>query len=261
MDDPSEDEYNSDDYLPNSSELDTIDANFFALDDEDNNTTNEQLRTAKTAQTSTIVTTCCVCFKSDRPEVLLLCDDCDDAYHLECLRPILLSVPDGDWFCPLCEHQKFSNNLIEKFQELSMNSKTTEMKQISSKSLKRKMKIKEYSSDESIPASESEHDNDEESMLSIGQRNENSHLSLSSCTDENANNNISQRGRPRRTRFDIKQVLHNHNSDSNDDEDDDRQMTNFDLQLPTKITRLLHRRDRSERQIKTSLTRVCHTFS
>ena len=33
---------------------------------------------------------CCVCSKTDRPESLLLCDDCDDAYHLECLKPILI---------------------------------------------------------------------------------------------------------------------------------------------------------------------------
>lgn len=57
---------------------------------------------------------CCTCSKTDRPEVLLLCDDCDDAYHLECLRPALLSVPDGDWYCPLCEHKRLCDKLLEK---------------------------------------------------------------------------------------------------------------------------------------------------
>ncbi|CAF4586824.1 unnamed protein product, partial [Rotaria magnacalcarata] len=115
----SDDEYNSDDYLPNAAEI-ANDDNFFELD-EDNNATGEQLRSAKTAQASTIITACKICFKSDRPEVLLLCDDCDDAYHLECLRPKLLSIPDGDWYCPLCEHKKLSNHLIEKLKELLIN--------------------------------------------------------------------------------------------------------------------------------------------
>ena len=35
---------------------------------------------------------------------LLLCDKCDDGYHTACLRPPLMIVPDGDWFCPPCEH-------------------------------------------------------------------------------------------------------------------------------------------------------------
>jgi len=180
---------------------------------------------------------------------------------LECLRPILLSVPDGDWFCPLCEHKKLSNYLIEKLNELLINNNKMKIC-ISKKSLQRKIKIKEYSSDESITASESEHEIDEESILSISQINENSNLSLSSYIDENKNN-ISQRGRHRRTRFDMKKILNNHdefntNSYSNDD-DDDQQKTNFNLQLPTKITRLLHRRDRS--LIKSYPTRLDHLLS
>jgi hypothetical protein len=256
----------SSNYSSEDDYLSDIDDHFFDLD-EDNNTINEQLRTAKTAQTSTVITTCYVCLKSDRPEVLLLCDDCNDAYHLECLCPILLSVPDGDWFCPLCEHKKLSNCLIEKLNQLLINNNKMEIC-ISKKSLQRKIKIKEYSSDESITASESEHEIDEESILSISQINENSNLSLSSYIDENKNN-ISQRGRRRRTRFDMKKILNNHdefnsNSHSNDD-DDDRERTNFNLQLPIKITRLLHRRDRSliksEQQIKSFSTRLVHLLS
>ena len=35
---------------------------------------------------------------------LLLCDgeECDVAYHLHCLKPKLLVVPQGDWYCPTC---------------------------------------------------------------------------------------------------------------------------------------------------------------
>lgn len=35
---------------------------------------------------------------------LLLCDKCDKGYHLFCLRPILVSVPKGSWFCHSCSH-------------------------------------------------------------------------------------------------------------------------------------------------------------
>lgn len=33
---------------------------------------------------------------------LLVCDRCDDPYHLGCLKPSLDSIPVGDWFCPRC---------------------------------------------------------------------------------------------------------------------------------------------------------------
>ena len=32
----------------------------------------------------------------------LLCDRCDDAYHLHCASPPLETVPEGDWFCGPC---------------------------------------------------------------------------------------------------------------------------------------------------------------
>jgi uncharacterized Zn finger protein (UPF0148 family) len=236
----SSDEYNSDDYLPNQSQID-MDDNLFELD-EDTNTNNEQLRPAKTAEASTTLTTCYICSKSERPEVLLLCDGCNDAYHLECLRPILLSIPDGDWFCPLCEHKNLSNNLIDKLKEFHFHQ--TDRKPTSKNSLQRKIKIKEYSSDESI----SESEQDDESLLSTSQINENSNLS-SSYFD-----NISQRGRHRRTRFDINQILNN-------PDDNDLEKTDFDLQLPNKITRLFRHRSsiKTEQRTKSKsfLTRVC----
>ena len=35
----------------------------------------------------------------------LLCDRCDDAYHLQCASPPLDSVPEGDWFCGPCKEE------------------------------------------------------------------------------------------------------------------------------------------------------------
>ncbi|XP_042481958.1 histone-lysine N-methyltransferase ATXR6 [Macadamia integrifolia] len=51
-------------------------------------------------------TFCEECRSGDAAEELLLCDKCDRGFHLFCLRPILVSVPKGLWFCPPCSNQK-----------------------------------------------------------------------------------------------------------------------------------------------------------
>ena len=46
---------------------------------------------------------CQICGSVEDPlGSLLLCDQCDTPWHMECLRPPLIRVPDGDWFCPDC---------------------------------------------------------------------------------------------------------------------------------------------------------------
>lgn len=45
---------------------------------------------------------CQGCGSASDPDSMLLCDSCDDGYHMECLQPPLTSVPDGDWDCPTC---------------------------------------------------------------------------------------------------------------------------------------------------------------
>lgn len=45
---------------------------------------------------------CLVCGKSDLPAETLLCDNCDNPYHLGCLLPPLESIPRGAWFCDKC---------------------------------------------------------------------------------------------------------------------------------------------------------------
>lgn len=47
---------------------------------------------------------CQKCSKTDHPETILLCDKCDCGWHCSCLRPALLVIPEGEWFCPPCEH-------------------------------------------------------------------------------------------------------------------------------------------------------------
>lgn len=54
---------------------------------------------------------CQKCGKTDHPEWILLCDSCDKGYHCSCLTPVLFIIPEGDWFCPKCQHAKLIENL------------------------------------------------------------------------------------------------------------------------------------------------------
>lgn len=45
---------------------------------------------------------CQKCGSGDFPAKLLLCDKCNKGFHLFCLRPILVAVPKGSWFCSAC---------------------------------------------------------------------------------------------------------------------------------------------------------------
>ena len=45
---------------------------------------------------------CQVCELPDRGHRMLLCDSCNDGYHMDCLDPPLTKVPKGEWYCPSC---------------------------------------------------------------------------------------------------------------------------------------------------------------
>jgi hypothetical protein len=47
--------------------------------------------------------TCIVC--KDGGD-LILCEACETPFHISCLRPPLLAVPDSDWFCDNCVYEK-----------------------------------------------------------------------------------------------------------------------------------------------------------
>lgn len=75
---------------------------------------SEPLRRARTAQKATSDVeeaedeyACQKCGKADHPEWILLCDTCDKGWHCSCLRPALMLIPEGDWFCPPCQHVSF----------------------------------------------------------------------------------------------------------------------------------------------------------
>jgi hypothetical protein len=37
---------------------------------------------------------------------MLRCDDCDQGYHVACLRPPLSVVPVGAWLCSRCDRNR-----------------------------------------------------------------------------------------------------------------------------------------------------------
>lgn len=48
---------------------------------------------------------CRVCFGKHKASSIILCDRCDDEYHVTCLSPPLKKVPAKQWFCPNCVKQ------------------------------------------------------------------------------------------------------------------------------------------------------------
>uniref|UniRef100_UPI00358E390C remodeling and spacing factor 1-like isoform X1 n=2 Tax=Myxine glutinosa TaxID=7769 RepID=UPI00358E390C len=61
---------------------------------------------------------CKKCNLSNHPELILLCDTCDSGYHTACLHPALMLIPDGEWFCPPCQHQKLCERLQDELTKL-----------------------------------------------------------------------------------------------------------------------------------------------
>ncbi|XP_071213278.1 remodeling and spacing factor 1-like isoform X1 [Salvelinus alpinus] len=61
---------------------------------------------------------CSHCGLPNHPELILLCDSCDSGYHTACLRPPLMVIPEGEWFCPPCQHKLLCDRLEEQLQNL-----------------------------------------------------------------------------------------------------------------------------------------------
>lgn len=49
---------------------------------------------------------CRTCFTHREDESLLLCDDCDKAFHLGCLIPAKHEAPKGEWLCAWCTRRR-----------------------------------------------------------------------------------------------------------------------------------------------------------
>ncbi|XP_055086814.1 bromodomain adjacent to zinc finger domain protein 2B-like isoform X3 [Periophthalmus magnuspinnatus] len=59
-------------------------------------------------------TECQICHSGDNEELLLLCDGCDKGCHVYCHKPKINSIPEGDWFCPVCSNKTTSGFVIQQ---------------------------------------------------------------------------------------------------------------------------------------------------
>ncbi|CAB3258852.1 unnamed protein product [Arctia plantaginis] len=46
---------------------------------------------------------CYLCSGKEFPEKIVLCDECNNGYHMICLEPPLTELPEEDWYCPSCK--------------------------------------------------------------------------------------------------------------------------------------------------------------
>lgn len=67
------------------------------------------------------VTLCEICSHGDREDRMLLCDDCNLGYHMDCLNPPLTDVPTGSWYCDNCfasEQSSGEDDIHQLIEEL-----------------------------------------------------------------------------------------------------------------------------------------------
>ena len=48
------------------------------------------------------VCACSICGGKEFPEKQLICDQCENYFHMACTDPTLEDVPEGEWFCSDC---------------------------------------------------------------------------------------------------------------------------------------------------------------
>ncbi|THD25258.1 putative Remodeling and spacing factor 1/sw [Fasciola hepatica] len=87
----------------------------------------ERMRVSRTTSALTsnayVDETCQVCGKAHEPEWILLCDRCDRGHHAMCLCPPLFVIPEGDWFCPRCQHATLLHTLAECADQIDSEQK------------------------------------------------------------------------------------------------------------------------------------------
>ncbi|XP_013871351.1 remodeling and spacing factor 1 [Austrofundulus limnaeus] len=86
-------------------------------EEEDEGVSNSEGESCKSEQIPS-EDACSHCGLPNHPELILLCDSCDKGYHTACLRPPLMLIPDGEWFCPPCQHKMLCEKLEEQLQYL-----------------------------------------------------------------------------------------------------------------------------------------------
>ncbi|XP_034663330.1 serine/arginine repetitive matrix protein 2 isoform X1 [Drosophila subobscura] len=68
------------------------------------------------------VTNCEICNSPEREDVMLLCDSCNQGYHMDCLDPPLHEIPEGSWYCDECidSNDENSDDNLDLAEDLNM---------------------------------------------------------------------------------------------------------------------------------------------
>ncbi|XP_015127567.1 titin [Diachasma alloeum] len=175
---------------------------------------SEPLRRARTAQKSeerpeeADEYACQKCGKADHPEWILLCDTCDRGWHCSCLRPALMLIPEGDWFCPPCQHTLLINKLRESLKTYDQNVKKHENEVLRKKRLayvgisldnvlpKNEVGRRSKTRDAGGDSEESEEESREESGSNAGSNSNGSSSSSSSGSGSSSSESSSEESEP-----------------------------------------------------------------
>ncbi|KAH9513390.1 E3 ubiquitin-protein ligase uhrf1 [Bulinus truncatus] len=69
---------------------------------------------------------CVHCGDKKDPDKTILCDECNQAFHLYCLKPPLEKVPEEDeWYCPECKNDDTA--IVKTGEKLKVNKKKAKM--------------------------------------------------------------------------------------------------------------------------------------
>ncbi|XP_059351404.1 uncharacterized protein LOC130695810 [Daphnia carinata] len=107
---------------------------------------------------------CHKCGQSDHPEWILLCDRCDGGWHANCVKPPLLVIPEGHWFCPPCDHATLLERLQERLEayEFLLQEKEAELERKKEQELEAKLAKEEADKQALLEAEEEAQEDDEE---------------------------------------------------------------------------------------------------